>query len=277
MPFGLVDDQLHSHVKWRRATKGARALWTTALSWCSSHPSDGFVPADMLRALEGTRAEAECLVKVGLWNVAPDGWVFHEWSQRNPDAASVKAKRKKQSDGGKEGNHLRWHVKQRVVDEDCKWCSGASVDRSGKRVGNRIGGESPRSPTPITSEPMSTSGTPVARDDEPPQLETSVPRHVLPPGWAPGNTHKAYAGERGIDLGHELRQFRLHCKSKRTTSLDWDAEFERWLGNARIPGSGGSAKGGTSDRVHAHADLARRLAAEESNVIDFPQLTEGGS
>jgi hypothetical protein len=77
-----------------------------------------------------------------------------------------------------------------------------------------------------------------ARDDsEPPRLETNIPRHVLPQGWGPNTAHKAYALERSIDLDHELRQFRAHCRSRRTTSLDWDAEFEKWLGNARAPKS----------------------------------------
>jgi hypothetical protein len=114
-----------------------------------------------------------------------------------------------------------------------------------------------------------------ARDeDEPPMLETVVPRHLIPADFAPGNVHKAYAGERGINLSHELRQFWLHCKSKRVTSLDWDAEFSKWLGNARLPSSGGSAKGGTSTRVAAHADLVQQFAAEEAaeNVVPIRQI-----
>lgn len=124
MAWGKVDDHLHSHVKWRRATKGARALWATALSWCSDQGNGGHVPRDMLGYLDGTRAEAKSLVDVGLWEVDDDGWRFHQWDERNPDAASSEAKKVAESAGGREGNHVRWHVKRGLVSPECEWCIG---------------------------------------------------------------------------------------------------------------------------------------------------------
>ncbi|MFC8732158.1 hypothetical protein ACFT5B_06850 [Luteimicrobium sp. NPDC057192] len=236
MAWGKIDDKLHSHVKWRRASKGARALWATALSWCCEHPTDGFVPADMLRALDGTKGEAERLVEVGLWEKADGGYRFHQWSERNPDSASTKAKQAAESEAGSFGNHRRWHVKRRFVVPDCEWCQKGdtpSGTRSGHPIATRIGGESPV-PVPVPNRDRETVTSPPRgdRDAAPPQLETSIPRHVLPASWAPTTSHKAYALENGIDLKHEDRQFRAHCKSKRVTSLDWDAEFDKWLGNA---------------------------------------------
>jgi len=122
MAWGKVDDRLHSHPKWRRASKGARALWTTALSWCSSFPSDGIVPAHMLAALDGTTAEAKSLVEAGLWVERNDGWAFHEWSERNPDASSLIAKKAAMSEGGAHGLHTRWHVKRNLYVPGCEWC-----------------------------------------------------------------------------------------------------------------------------------------------------------
>lgn len=123
MAWGKVDDRLHSHPKWRRASKGARALWTTALSWCSSFPSDGIVPTHMLAALDGTPAEAKSLVDAGLWVKRDDGWAFHEWSERNPDASSVIAKKAAMSEGSGRGLHTRWHVKRNLRVPDCEWCA----------------------------------------------------------------------------------------------------------------------------------------------------------
>ena len=238
MAWGKVDDKLHSHVKWRRASKGARALWTTALSWCSDHPSDGNVPRDVLGMLDGTKKEADDLVRVGLWVTTGDGYRFHEWGERNPDAASSKEARKGKSAGGKRGNHTRWHEARGVKVPDCEWC--ASDDRSHMRSDRRVASESSRTRTRTHSDSDSQSarGSYVTRDDEPPQLETSIPRHVLPASWAPTTAHQAYAMERGADINHELRQFRAHCRSQRKTSLDWDAEFEKWLGNARTQTAG---------------------------------------
>lgn len=128
MAWAKVDDRLHAHPKWRRASKGARALWTTALSWCSSFPSDGEVPADMLAYLGGTPAEAKILVEVGLWNETSGGFSFHEWAERNPDSASTRAALAKKSEGGRRGNHTKWHVKRNVLVPGCEFCE--SDDRS---------------------------------------------------------------------------------------------------------------------------------------------------
>ncbi|MGW9541953.1 hypothetical protein ACWHA6_36320 [Streptomyces anthocyanicus] len=130
MAWGKVDDRLHSHIKWRRSSKGARALWTTALSWCSEHPSDGVIPTDMLGYLDGTRSEAQTLVNVGLWDQVEGGWRFHEWEERNPDGDSARAAVDAKRSGAKRGNHERWHVKRGLTVDDCEWCSASPSDRS---------------------------------------------------------------------------------------------------------------------------------------------------
>lgn len=284
MPYGLVDDKLHSSVKWRMATKGGRALWITALSWCMDQLTDGRVPKGMLRMLDGSPADARSLVAVGLWETAEGGWQFHDWLDYQPDAASIRAKREKESEGGQIGNHVRWHVRRKLHVPECEFCQASppqsgSGTRSGTRGETRFAPESSPTPTPNKGDRVGRgSGSSVTREDEPPQLETSVPRHVIPAGWVPNTAHKAYAGERGIDLGHELHQFRAHCKSKRVTSLDWDAEFDKWLGNARSPrgGGGAPAKRTTSDRVRTGMEIAAAFAeADGTNVVAFPQLTEG--
>lgn len=167
MAWGKVDDGLHKSVKWRRATKGARALWTTSLSWCMDELTDGFVPKDMLRVLDGTPKEATNLVAVGLWDERKHGWKFHDWHEYQPDAGSIKAKKASQSVGAQLGNHRRWHAGKSVVVPGCEYCDGMppetdveppltesedaeteSVDRSVDRRGNRIGSESPV-PVPV--------------------------------------------------------------------------------------------------------------------------------
>lgn len=129
MPWAKVDDKLHASIKWRRASKGGRALWTTALSWCSSFPSDGKVPRDMLPVLDGTKGEADSLVRAGLWDLDEDGWAFHDWSVYNPDSVSIKASRHSMSKGGKAGNHARWHVKKGVHVPGCDLCEESGGDR----------------------------------------------------------------------------------------------------------------------------------------------------
>ena len=126
MSWGKVDDRLHSHPKWRRASKGGRALWVTALSWCSSFPSDGVVPRHMLAVLDGTTAEARSLVDAGLWVALGDGWQFLQWEERNPDAVSQKVLAADQKAGGRFGSHQRWHVRRNLKVPECEFCTSNS-------------------------------------------------------------------------------------------------------------------------------------------------------
>lgn len=274
--WAKVDDKLHSSVKWRTASKGARALWVTALSWSADQLTDGHIPARILRVLGSSRREALNLVACGLWEETDTGFVFHDWADYQPDAASIRAKRNAESLGGLRGNHERWHVARGVIVEECEFCASgtrSNNDRVGHRVPDRVGIGVPESganpPVPVPNkegrDARINSAVSNARDDEPPQLETSVPRHVLDSTWSPTTAHKAYALTRGLDLEHETRQFRAHCRSRRVVSVDFDAEFDKWLGNARSSRAGpGASKTTTDDRVRAGLELAARMRADEA-------------
>ena len=153
MTWAKVDDKLHSSVKWRRASRTARGLWITALSWCADQANGGRVPADMLRMLDGKPADAASLVAAGLWDEVDGGWEFHDWADYNPDAASVKAKREAESDGGKRGNHQRWHVNKKVRVPDCEWCYPESGTRSGPDQGGESGANPPDPSRPVPTRP----------------------------------------------------------------------------------------------------------------------------
>lgn len=93
MTWFKVDDKLHGHPKWTRTTAEAKALWTTAGSWCGSYNTDGVItphdldilaPATGLSRVKARRA-AENLVEHDLWRPGKDGgWVFHNWVEFNP-------------------------------------------------------------------------------------------------------------------------------------------------------------------------------------------------
>jgi hypothetical protein len=152
--WGKVDDKLHSSPKWRGCSKGARALWVTSLSWCMDQLTDGRVPVGMLAVLDGTKREAGELVRVGLWETVEGGWVFHDWSEYQPDAASVKAKRIAESVAGAEGNHIRWHEKRGITVDGCEFCRPKpSGTRSGKRRVPDRGGDSGAIPPGPDSPP----------------------------------------------------------------------------------------------------------------------------
>lgn len=125
MPWFKVDDQLHDHRKARAAGKSAMGVWVLAGSWCSEREIGGFVPASVLSRW-GTKADAARLVAAGLWDVGEldgePGWWFHDWSVFQPDAATLRAVRAKESTAGALGNHKRWHVTRGVSVPDCEFC-----------------------------------------------------------------------------------------------------------------------------------------------------------
>jgi len=219
MAWGKVDDKLHASVKWRRASKGGRALWTTALSWCSDQENGGQVPSDMLRVLDGTPSDAKSLVSAGLWDTTGDGWEFHDWADYNPDSASAKAVREAKSDGGKQGNHARWHVKRKVRVPGCEFCE--SDPESDNRLDSDRTSESGPNP-PVPTRPDPTPKTP--SESKPRSRATSLPKN-----WTPTQEHIERAAQDGLDLNRELVKFRAHAEEKGRTAKSWNGAFTRWL------------------------------------------------
>ena len=99
MAYFLVDDQLHSHPKVRRAGLEALGLWTIAGSHCRAYKSDGFVPEWVLVSWPKYKQNAAKLVAAGLWEVAEkdgeNGWIFRDWLDVH-DPAEVTEKQREQ-------------------------------------------------------------------------------------------------------------------------------------------------------------------------------------
>lgn len=110
MPWFKVDDKLHSHPKRYRAGLAAMGLWTIAGSWASDQLTDGFIPADILKALGGTKAHAKSLVDAGLWDEEPGGYRFHDWAEQNPTRADVHADRQRERD-----RKAEWRAKKATL------------------------------------------------------------------------------------------------------------------------------------------------------------------
>jgi len=130
MGWGKIDDGLHRSAKWLAATKGARALWTSAMSWCADQGNGGSVPPHMLRFLDGTPAEAKDLVRVGLWEKDGDGYAFHDWDHYNEPAETAEARKARRLAASEEANHIRWHVRRGIRLDTCGLCIGSESDRS---------------------------------------------------------------------------------------------------------------------------------------------------
>jgi hypothetical protein len=88
-----VDDTLAFHRKAMQAGNAAMGLWVRAGSWAGQQLTNGYVPDDVARTL-GTRQEIKRLCDVGLWSRIEDGYVFHQWEERNPTRDEVEQRRK---------------------------------------------------------------------------------------------------------------------------------------------------------------------------------------
>lgn len=96
MPWGRLDDGLYDHPKLDalgRSKLPAVGLWTLSISWSNRRLTDGFVPADRIRALGGTKAIAELLADVGLFDRVEGGYAIHDFLTFNDSAETVQARR----------------------------------------------------------------------------------------------------------------------------------------------------------------------------------------
>lgn len=93
MAWFKVDDGWWSHPKTLQLSDGSVSLWTRAGSWACQHLTDGFVPTSAIRTLGGTPKFAHELVKVGYWETADGGWVFHDWADYQEPSETVKKRR----------------------------------------------------------------------------------------------------------------------------------------------------------------------------------------
>jgi hypothetical protein len=82
-------------------------LWTLAGSHCMDYLTDGLVESWFVDSWPDGQKLAERLVKVGMWDVSPEGWVFHDWDTYQPSAAKVKDTRAARAQAGSKGGQAK--------------------------------------------------------------------------------------------------------------------------------------------------------------------------
>jgi hypothetical protein len=73
----------------------------------------------------------------------------------------------------------------------------------------------------------------LATEPSPEKPSRRKPARQLPADWAPGDSHRAIAAERRVDISSEAGNFRDWAISKAETKSDWDAAFRLWLRRAK--------------------------------------------
>lgn len=102
MTWFRVDDGFYDHPKVLDAGVAAIGLWTLAGAYCARHLTDGVITDRQIRAIGGTRKQAEKLVAAGLWTCeesragAPPSarrYFFNDWREYQPSRADVTTRR----------------------------------------------------------------------------------------------------------------------------------------------------------------------------------------
>ena len=156
------------------AGEAAELLFVHILAYCSRTFTDGFIDdAQMTRlGLKRVEKRAATLAQLALITRVDDsnshGYRVTSWLKHNKSVKATAKARERESMKGKEGNHLRWHVQQRIVVADCEWCESCDSKPKDDRDPDRVPDESesgdPKGPDSIETETPSASATSTAAD-----------------------------------------------------------------------------------------------------------------
>lgn len=175
MVWQKIDDQFGVSRKVtripRRNRLAAIGLWELASNYSVRALTDGVLDPIELEEVLATAPLTKELVAVGLWHegghacdrcVQPPkgGIVIHDFLEYNPDASSVDAARETKSEGGRHGNHIRWHANRGITDRTCEWCANA------KRIRSDIASESLRNPPGPVPGPVPDDLTDIANETQ---------------------------------------------------------------------------------------------------------------
>ncbi len=95
MAWFKIDDRLWAHPKWVGLSDAAQALWIRSGTWSASHLTNGFIPKTAYRVLNARKRTIDELLAAGLWEVAENGVMFHDWNVYQLTREQVAERREK--------------------------------------------------------------------------------------------------------------------------------------------------------------------------------------
>ncbi len=112
LPWVRLDTQFASNPKVLElieAKKHSAAFaWVCSLAYSGAHGTDGFLPKACLPFLHARKADADALVRVGLWSEVPGGWEINGWLEFQQSSSETEERKRKLSDRGKRAAAARW-------------------------------------------------------------------------------------------------------------------------------------------------------------------------
>jgi hypothetical protein len=229
----------------------AVVLHIASMAHARQHRTDGIVSRkQILRKVGATETDAKLLIDLGLWHDVGDGKIeVHDYAKHQETREEIEARSKVQ----RENARKRWDARrsaERNADGTFRADGNASGSANGiaGRNAEERRGEERREEGPVVVSPARNEPRDAHYEDDRSPLETVSPETVLPRNFVASTRHKAFAGERGLDIAHELAAFKAHAKANARTLVDWDAGFNVWLLSAakRAKDQAGAPRPGSS-------------------------------
>jgi hypothetical protein len=99
------------------------ASYICAIGWSAQQATDGLIPRNALPFVHGSKAIADLLVAHRLWEPVLNGWVIHNYAQRQELSVTSEARRALASETARRAACARWHG------VDCWGPKGCSRDQ----------------------------------------------------------------------------------------------------------------------------------------------------
>ena len=105
MSYARVESSVRTNPKFITAGPAPSWLWLCGILYCQEALTDGFIADATIDYLgvKNARRLAGHLVRAGLWEVVPGGWLIHHYLKHNKPAREVERIKKERAEGGRLG------------------------------------------------------------------------------------------------------------------------------------------------------------------------------
>lgn len=112
LPWIRLDTDMFDHPKmlglFETSDYRAVVVHLAAMAYAGKHGTDGFIPREILRRIEGRPTDAKRLVSEGFWTENPGGWDINGWDEYQISDDETKKRR----DKARNAAAVRWSKRQ---------------------------------------------------------------------------------------------------------------------------------------------------------------------
>ncbi|MFC6081027.1 hypothetical protein [Sphaerisporangium aureirubrum] len=265
------DPKVRALFRYGRDARACRDLFVQMICYAKRNLTDGFVPDEELPILvypdppKHGKRDADRLVDAQLLQRVEGGYVIPAYIKRNKSKAQVMQAVEDKQSGGSLGNHRRWHVREGIFKDGCRFCRAAAAEGTADWVtdgsrppknASRKGNDAKAESTPGASTPREEAD--VASPDPHGETDKSHTENASP-------QFNGFDADRSTDRPTDRGANR---SASRERSPETETETETPPPTPRRdrpepPGNGTAhEEEGEDDHPHDHRDCVTALVAE---------------